>query len=222
MMFGSLAIAFVLPEKQINLVSGVMQVFSNFFGVFGMPFLTPVLTIMIVVGTIGGITNWLISPAKGLLHAAEFGFLPPFFTKKNRYGVAHNILIAQALLVSLFCACFLFVPSVNGFYWFLTALSTELYMVMYILMFLSALRLHYRYVDRPAAFKIPGGGGGMWATALLGIFGCSATIAVTFLPPENIDIGSSTRYIVMIILGNLFTLAPLALFYRYRASQVGK
>ena len=32
----ALAIAFVLPEKEINLVSGVMQVFTNFFDVFGM------------------------------------------------------------------------------------------------------------------------------------------------------------------------------------------
>ncbi len=40
MVLGSLAIAFVLPEKNINLVSGVMQVFSNFFEVFGIRALT--------------------------------------------------------------------------------------------------------------------------------------------------------------------------------------
>ncbi|MBY0530112.1 MAG: APC family permease [Rhabdochlamydiaceae bacterium] len=216
MVFGSLAIAFVLPEKDINLVSGVMQVFSNFFEVFGMRALTPVLTVMIVIGSVGGIINWLISPAKGLLHAAEFGFLPKVFMKKNKHGVAANILIAQALLVSFFCLLFLLVPSVNAFYWFLTALSTELYMIMYILMFFSALRLHHRYVDRPKAFKIPFNNAGMWTTCLLGLFGCSATIFVSFLPPEHVAIGSPVKYVLMIAAGNLLTIAPVLLFYLYK------
>ncbi len=138
MLLGSLAIAYVLPAGQINLVAGVMQVFTNFFDVFNMRWCIPILTLLIVIGSIGGMTNWLISPAKGLLHAAEYKFLPAFFAKKNRYGVASRILIAQALLVSIFCSVFLLVPSINAFYWFLTALSTELYMIMYLLMFCSS------------------------------------------------------------------------------------
>ncbi len=219
MVLGSLAIAFVLPEKDINLVSGVMQVFSNFFDVFGIRPLTPLLTSMIVIGSIGAMTNWLISPAKGLLHAAEFGFLPPFFTHKNKAGVASNILLAQAILVSLFCLIFLLVPSVNAFYWFLTALSTELYMIMYILMFCSAVKLHHTYVNRPKTFKIPGKHWGMWITALLGLFGCTTTIIVSFFPPGNVDIGSSARYLSMICIGNIVTLSPVLLFYLYKKRQ---
>ena len=36
MVLGSLSIAIVLPEKEINLVAGVIQVFSNLFDSFGM------------------------------------------------------------------------------------------------------------------------------------------------------------------------------------------
>jgi len=220
MVFGSLSIAFVLPEKEINLVSGVMQVFTNFFEVFGMAHLIPVLTVLIVVGSIGGITNWLLAPAKGLLHAAEFGYLPAFFQKKNRHGVASNILLAQAVLVSLFCLIFLLVPSVNAFYWFLTALSTELYMIMYILMFFAALKLHFKYVNRPKVFKIPGKNIGMYATCLLGLFGCLATILVSFLPPEIVDIGSKARYLLLICAGNILTISPVFLFYFYKMRNV--
>jgi len=160
--------------------------------------------------------NWLISPAKGLLHAAEFGFLPPFFTRKNKAGVAYNILLAQAVIVTLVCLIFLLQPSVNAFYWFLTALSTELYMIMYVLMFGAALRLHYKYLDRPLAFKIPGKALGMWMTSSLGLIGCVTTIVVSFFPPDNIDTGGSLRYLLMIAGGNLVTLSPLALFYLYK------
>ena len=219
MILGSLAIAFVVPEKEINLVSGVMQVFSNLFIAFGMEGLIPVLTLLIVVGTIGGMTNWLISPAKGLLHAAEFGYLPRFFRRKNKHGIAANILLMQAILVSLFCLVFLLVPSVNAFYWFLTALSTELYMIMYILMFFSALRLHYKHINRPKVFKIPGRHVGMWLTCLFGLFGCSATIAVSFFPPDTVNIGSPLQYVLMICAGNLLTISPVFLFYFYKNRQ---
>lgn len=216
MIFGSLSIAFILPEKEINLVAGVIQVFSNLFDAFGLKPLTPVLTVLIVVGSIGSITNWLISPAKGLMHAAEFGYMPAFFMRKNKHGIAYNILIGQAVLVSLICLIFLAVPSVNAFYWFLTALSTELYMMMYILMFFAALRLHYRYVNRPKSFKIPGKHMGMWATCLLGLFGCLSTITVSFFPPDTVNVGSSLRYIVMICLGNLVSISPVFLFFLYK------
>ena len=219
MILGSLAIAFVLPEKEISLVSGVMQVFSSIFRSFGLEKLVPVLTLCIGLGSIGTMVNWLISPAKGLLHAAEFGFLPPFFARTNKNGVAQNILIAQALLVSLFCLIFLLVPSVNAFYWFLTALSTELYMIMYILMFCAALRLHYRFTNRPTSFKIPGKGVGIWMASLLGFVGCLTTIIVSFFPPENIDIGNPSHYFLMICVGNLLTICPLFLFFRYQRKE---
>jgi glutamate:GABA antiporter len=222
MIFGSLAIAIVLPEKEINLVSGVMQVFSSFFDKFGLQPLTFVLPVLIVIGSMGGIINWLISPAKGLLHAAEFGFLPPFFSRKNNAGVPARILIAQAVIVSIVCFLFLLVPSVNAFYWFLTALSTELYMFMYILMFLAALRLHYKHVNRPKVFKIPGRHVGMWIVSLLGLFGCSATITVSFFPPDNINIGTPVRYVVMIFAANLLTIFPVLLFYLYKRQKAKK
>lgn len=216
LLFGSLSIAFVLPEQEISLVAGIMQVFTNFFEVFGLSKWIPLLTILIAVGSTGTMINWLISPAKGLLHASEFGFLPPYFTKKNRSGVAARILIAQAIIVTLVCLVFLLVPSVNAFYWFLTALSTELYMLMYTLMFAACIFLHYRYKDRPKSFKIPGNHLGMWITTLLGLAGCVTTIIVSFFPPDNIEIGRPLHYVLMIFIGNVITISPLLLFYLYR------
>lgn len=216
MLLGAFAIAFVLPVQEIHLIAGVMQVFTDFLHVFGMGALIPVLTLFMVFGSIGGMINWLISPAKGLLHAAEFGFLPPLFTRKNSAGVAKNVLLGQAVVVSLVCLIFLLVPSVNAFYWFLTALSTELYMIMYVLMFCAAVKLHYKYVDRPKIFKIPGGRIGAWTTALLGFIGCLTTIVVSFFPPDNVAIGSPLRYLWMVGIGNIVTITPLLLFYWYR------
>lgn len=124
MLFGSLTIALILPKENINLISGVLQVFSSLFASLNLSGFTPILALLIIIGSIGNMINWLISPAKGLFHASEEGFLPPSLTKINRYGVPSRILIVQAVLVSAFAGFFLLVPSINAFYWFLTALST--------------------------------------------------------------------------------------------------
>lgn len=221
MTLGSLSIAFVLPDSEINLISGVMQLYSGFFQAFGLAWLTPIVTLLIVIGSIGTMINWIISPAKGLLHAAEFGFLPTIFTQKNKNGVASNILLAQAVVVSMVSLLFLF-ESINGFYWFLTALSTELYMCMYVLMFFTALKLHYTHKNRGEAFKIPGGSLGIWMTISLGLLGCFTTIIVSFFPPDNVDVGDPFRYFLMICIGNVLTISPLLFFYLYEKKKRGK
>ena len=87
MILGSLAIAIVLPKEQINLVDGVMQAFTSFFASYHVSWLMPVITLMVLVGTLGSIISWIISPAKGLLQAAQLGFLPPFF-QKSKWNMA--------------------------------------------------------------------------------------------------------------------------------------
>lgn len=215
MLFGSLAIAFVVPVSEINLVAGVMQVFTLFFRSFGLEWCIPLLAILISLGALGGLINWLVSPAKGLLQAAEVGFLPRYFAEKNRHGAACRILIVQALLVSLLCSVFLLLPSVNGFYWFLTALSTSMYMLMYILVFLSAMRLRLRSRAQAKRFRVPC----FSFAVLLGLFACIATIVVSFIPPENIDLGSPGRYTILIGIGAIAALLPLPFFFWYRKSR---
>lgn len=221
MSLSSLSIAAVLPKEKINLISGVMQVFQSFFEVFGFTKLTPLLAFSIVIGSVGTMVNWLISPAKGLLHAAEFGFLPPFFGQKNRAGVASKILLAQAVLVTVFSLVFLLGPGVNLFFWFLTALSTQLYMVMYLLMFCAALKLHYKYPELPTFIKIFGKNGAVWIFSLLGLLGSLLTIVVSFFPPEGLAIDRPMHYIFMIGLGNIVTLSPLILFFVYQKKRGG-
>ncbi len=221
MLLGSLAIAFVLPAPEINLVAGVMQVFTNFFRVFNIPWATAILTVLILLGSVGGIINWLISPAKGLLHAAEFGFLHPFFIRKNRHGVAQNILFAQAILITIICLVIYIVPSVNAFYWFLTGLSTDLYILMYVLMFASVIKLRKRFPNRPAGFKIPGGTLGVWMVSTLGMTGCALTLFVSFFTPENIHI-PPLRYAIYILTGNVALVLPIFFFYRYKKKHPKK
>jgi len=212
MILGSLSIAFVLPKDQISLVDGIMQEFTVFFQMFHMDWMIPVIVVMILIGTAGGLINWIISPAKGLLQTVESGFLPQFFRKTNSHGVASRILIMQAVLVTLTCVVFLLMPSVNGSYWLLMDLSTQLYVLMYVIMFVAALVLRYKFADKPAYFKIPGGKMGVWLVCLLGLIGSGIALAVGFIPPTGINVGSAMHYEVLFLGGMLVLILPAILW----------
>jgi glutamate:GABA antiporter len=214
MVLGSLSIAVVVPNQDIRLVDGIMQTFSTFFAAFHIPFMVPVLAVLIIIGSTGGMINWLLSPAKGLLQAAEYGFLPRFFTIRNKHGISVRILFSQAILVSVFCLAMILMPSINAFYWFMTALSTGLYMIMYVIFFLSALKLK-RPEKQSMSYRIPKGIRTL--ACFTGLFGCIATILVGFEHPEGVDVGTDLRYVLSIAFGNLLLISPVFLFWRYQS-----
>lgn len=216
MIFGSLAIAVVLPHEEISLVDGVMRAFQGYLGSSHMGWVVPVLTLLLFIGALGSMINWIISPAKGMLRAAQHGYLPPFFTKENGRGVPVRMLLLQAVIVSVVCLAFLLMPSVNGSYWLLTSLSTQLYMIMYLFMFIAALRLRYKYKLQPRPFKIPGGSIGIWLTVLLGLFGCIVTLIVGFFPPDTIDVGGKIHYEIVFSAGIIAMILPVILLYGYK------
>lgn len=216
MTLGSLAIAFVLPYNQINLVNGTIETFSYFLSAFHLSWLTPVLTVLLVMGSLGGIISWVVSPIKGLAQAARNGYMPLLFEKQNKHGVPQNLLLTQAILVSLVCLAFLFLPSINASYWLLTALSTQLYMLMYVLMFLCALRLRKKTIYRLDTFVIPGKKLGLWFVCLLGLSGCAITLFVGFIPPSNMNIGSPLYYETLFCAGMALMILPIGIFYWYK------
>jgi glutamate:GABA antiporter len=213
MIFGALSIAVVIPKNDLHLVDGIMQSFSTFFNAFHIPFLIPILAVLIIIGSTGGMINWLLSPAKGLLQAAEYGFLPTYFTVRNKHGISVRILVTQAVLVSFFCLAIVLMPSINAFYWFMTALSTGLYMLMYVLLFLAALKLG-RPERGSKSYRIPSGF--RTFACILGLLGCVATIIVGFEHPEGVDVGTELRYALSIAFGNLILIAPVVLLWIYQ------
>ncbi|MDI9818139.1 MULTISPECIES: amino acid permease [unclassified Legionella] len=209
MILGSLAIAFVLPQEKISLVDGVMRAFTNFFQAYHLTSLMPLIVILLLLGSLGGMVNWIISPAKGLLLAADHGFLPHWLYRLNRHGIASRILILQAVLVTLLCSGFLLFPSVNAIYWLFTDLSTELYIMMYVLMFIAAWHLKGKFAHLPRPFVIPGGRFGYYLTCILGLAGCFITLVVGFIPPEtSMDMGGASHFRLIFASGIFIMIFP--------------
>lgn len=214
MIFGSLAIAFVLPKDQISLVDGVMRAFDNFLQAYHLSWVLPILVLLLLIGSLGSMINWIISPAKGLLMAAKHDFLPKSLCTVNKHGVASRILILQATLVTLLCSGFLLFPNVNAIYWLFTDLSTELYILMYVLMFFAAWRIKNKFPNLKRPFAIPGGKIGYFLVCILGLIGCTITLIVGFIPPEQMmDVGGASHFRRVFSLGIIAMLIPALVIY---------
>lgn len=183
---GALAIAVIVPNEKIELASGGMEAFRYLFAALKMPWAVPIIAAITTFGALGMMSTWIVGPSRGLYATAEHGDLPPIFHKENKHGMPVNILITQALVVSLLSLVFLFMPTVNSSYWALVALASLLYMIMYILMLVSALVLRKKAPDVPRFYKAPV----IWLLATLGIIGSGFGAIISFFPPSQIDTGS--------------------------------
>ncbi len=200
-MMGSLAIAVVVPAKDISLVAGLMQAMERFFDPFGLGWLVPVLAVMAAAGGIAQISTWLVGPSKGLLATARDGALPPALQKVNRAHMPVSILVAQGMVSTVFILLFLLVPNANSFYWILSVLTAQLTVIMYILMLAAGIRLRYSDPDTKRPYRVPGGKAGMWIVAGVGLAACFFTFFIGFVPPVEVKTKGLIGFEVFLILG---------------------
>jgi glutamate:GABA antiporter len=206
---GVLAIAMVIPQKEISLVSGGLQAFSIFVKAYNLDWLTPYMAALIAIGAFGSLSTWTIGPCRGLLTAAQTGDLPPLLRRINRKEMPVSLLILQAIIVSLLSLAFLLMPTVNSGYWILTALVAELYLIMYLLMFAAVIRLRYKKPNVVRPYKIPGGMVGIWILGILGFLSSLFAIVIGFFPPAQITTGNVTIYVTSLLAGVvIFCVAP--------------
>lgn len=206
---GSLAVAFVVPVGKLSLTAGVMEAFEVFFNKYNIKWVVPIIALLMAAGAIGMVSTWIVGPSKGLLATAAHGDLPPLFARVNKNHMPIPLLILQAVIVTGLALVFLLMPSVSASYWILTALTAQLYLIMYALMFISAIRLRYTEPHVHRQYRVPGGNLGMWVVAGLGILGSIFAIAVGFFPPEGT---APARYVSFLVFGIVIVcLAPIVI-----------
>jgi glutamate:GABA antiporter len=198
---GILSIAMVVPQEEITLTGGSMQAFSLFLASHNLSFLVPVVAAMIFLGALGSLSTWIAGPSKGLLAAAQGGDLPPLLRQINHRGMPVPLLLLQAIIVTVLSFLFVFMPSVSSAFWLLIALTTQVYLIMYVMMFVSAIRLRYKHPEVHRSYRVPGGKLGMWIVAGLGILSSIFTFVIGFWPPEQIATGNYLFYLGFLLGG---------------------
>ncbi|WP_426309219.1 APC family permease [Cellulosimicrobium sp. E-16] len=210
----ALAISWVVPAEQLSLTAGIMQAFDAVFAYFGSQWLTPIIGIMLVTASVAGMLTWLAGPSKGLLLISrQEGYLPPFLQKLNKNGVQQNILVTQGVVTTVIALGYALIPSVSSAYWIFSVITTQVYLIMYLLMFVAAVRLRRQQPDHARGYRAPMLG----ALCGVGFVASLAALLVGFVPPSQFGSGSPGSYLVIVAGGalGLGLLVPY-LFYRFR------
>jgi len=212
-MLGSLSIALVIPKDEISLVSGLMDSFEHFFARYHLNSILPIMAVLLIIGAIAEVNSWIIGPIKGLHATALEGNMPRYFQKVNKHGTPTNLLLFQALIVTASSFVILHMPTVSASFWILTALSAQSYLVMYVLMFIAAIRLRYTKPKTLRPYSVPYQRKGMWVFASMGIFASILAILMAFIPPQSLEVGSLVFYVGFLLLSLTIMMAfPMILF----------
>lgn len=203
----SFALAVIIPPQELDIMTGAIQVFNRFGVITGLP-IGGVFSIAMALGAVAAVVTWAIGPTKGLLAAARDGFAPKFLRKSNGDHTPTNILWVQAIIVSLLSVLYIVMPSVQSAYWFLSAMSAELAMVMYLLVFVSAFRLSDKLEIFPSwLYKL---------SLVLGSLTCLVVMLMGMIPPKNflLDESASIYYVISMLTGMCLAVAPVLLVKR--------
>lgn len=216
---GTLAIAIVIPKTDINLVSSAMEAIAHFLKAYHMEWSVPIFSLLVAIGVAGAISTWTVGPSKGLLAAAQNGDLPPLFHKINKKNMPVGTLIFQAVIVTVLSFLFLVMPDINSSFWLLLVLASQLYLVLYSLMFVSALVLRYKRPHVMRSYKIPGGVVGMWIVSLIGILTACCTIVIGFFPPDQLKTGNIVFYELFLLIGMIGMISAPFLILKFKRSS---
>lgn len=206
---GSLAIVIVVPNNNLSVVSGLIDAYAAFFKAYNMPWMTSVIAVLIILGSLSGVSAWIIGPTKGLLVSARDGSLPARFAYTNKYGAPTTILFTQAIIFSALSSVFILLHSINAAYWILSDLCAQMALLVYVFMFAAAIKLRYSQPNHPRGYTIPGKNAVMWLLCGTGTLCCLVAMFIGFVPPAQIPIENVFIFELFLIGGLvLFVLIP--------------
>ena len=160
----------------------------------------PLIAVALAVGALAGMMSWLDGPSEGLLLIGrEQGFLPPYFQRVNGKGIEVRILAAQGSVITVIGVLYAFIPSVSHAYWIFAAMATQVYLIMYVLMFLAAMRLRRAQPDHPRGYRAPALG----LLCVLGALSSVAALVIGFIPPAQFGHSNPLVYAAVILAGVL-------------------
>lgn len=215
---GGFTVAGVVSLSELSMSSGIVQTFEGLILGFDseLVWLVKIVCALLVIGVIGEVGSWIVGPSRALYITTERGLLPRHLLGLNTNNVPTRIILVQAIVVSVWTVILTLGGGGNNLS-FLAAISltTIIYLVNYLMMFLSYIKL-IRRPDLHRDFHVPGGMVGKVVLPVSGLLSSAFALVIAFFPPMVLGADQAPTYEV--ILAVSFTLAltlPFAIYELY-------
>ena len=128
-------------------------------------------------------------------------------------GVQLRILVAQGVVITVIGVLYALVPAVSSAYWVFAALATEVYLIMYILMFVAAINLRRRAPEHPRGYRAPA----LLTICAVGTLASVAACVIGLLPPSQLGHITMLPYLLALLLATLLVgVVPPLVLHRLR------
>ena len=140
------------------------------------------------------------------------GYLPRWLQKTNRNDMQISLLLLQGVIVSVLSFVFVVLPNTSAAFALLQDVSISLYMLMYVCMFASAIKLRRSQPDVPRPIKITG----LPLIAGIGILSAISAIVLGLTPPAGYSSLSGPTYAAIVAGGVVLLAIPPQFIYRFK------
>jgi amino acid transporter len=218
LLFSELAIAFIIPAEKLSVMTGLLDALTVLFLEMHLPYLlTPVL-LLVLIGNIGSVTAWMLGSTRGMYVACQKNHVTHFLQKVNRYEAPVGVLIFEAFIFSMVSMVFLLFPRITDSFWLLLDLASQVTLLYYIILFISAIRLRYIPV-LAEGFIIPGGNLVIWIIMTVGALTSLLALCAGFIAPDNLSANDVVTFRLTMSIGLVVTiLIPFILLLARRGS----
>lgn len=213
---GTIAIAVIIPSKDLNITQSVITALSKYLSYIGIRFLLPVIAGALAFGVLTNTLAWITGPASVLSYIASQGYLPKAVEKTNKNNAPVVILLSQAVIVTILSLVYVVSSHVQQGYQMLLQMTNAIYLTMYVIMYISFIRLRYRNktIDRP--YKAGKNLFQAWFITLLGLCSAICCFVLSFFPPSQLDIAHQRNYIFTLFGIYLLLILPPVIYIYIR------
>jgi amino acid transporter len=186
---GTISLLLTLPEKDINIITGVMQAISKVCSKIGLPVASNVVAFLILLGGLGGAGAWLIGTARILFVAGLDRYMPPALGKVHpSWKTPYLAILIQGILSTVFIIMSFAGSTVQEAYMILLDMVIVIYFIPYLYIFASLIALRRKGIEAKKAILIPGGKAGAYITAITGFIATTIAIITALIPSEAVKV----------------------------------
>ena len=184
-LLGTFCVLLALPSSETSNLDGLVQALAKTAGRLGLSGLTPTAAALIAISNIGAAAAFLAAAARLPFVAGIDGFLPRAFGKLHpRWGTPYVSVLLQGMIGIAFVFLGQAGTSVRGAYDVLVSIGVITYMVPYLFLFASLIRLQ-RDPATADVIRVPGGRRMAYVVACVGFTTTSIAIVLSLIPPPE-------------------------------------
>ena len=154
-MFSSLGIGAAIPADEIASDTGVVDAFVAMLGASGGPMIA-IVALAFLFTLFGNMISWSMGVNNVVAYAADEGLMPKVFAKRDQQGLPVGANLVNGVFASVIVIIAPFIPS-QDLFWSFFSLNLFSFIVSYLPMFPSFLKLRKIDGDRPRPYRVPGG-----------------------------------------------------------------